>query len=235
MGIELVGASVRGPRHIRDGASNQDAWGHAHARGHRVVVVADGLGSRPESASGARAACRAVPQALRAWLECPGAHLDLLPALIHVLWRVALAELPPEDACTTCLFAAVAEDGSGWIGQLGDGLVLVENSASQLEVLAERDDNSFGNETRALGATRKISAWNLRRVAPGTQRILLCTDGVADDLLPARFPALLQWITSDLMSQPPTTRWRQLATELRNWPTPNHTDDKTLAYIRITP
>ena len=234
MAVELVGASVRGPRHIRDGAPNQDAWGHSGAAGHHVVVVADGLGSRPESASGARAACRAVPEALRAWLKRPGAQLDLLPTLIHVLWRVALAELPPEDACTTCLFAAVDQDGAGLIGQLGDGLVLVETSDGQLKVLAERDEAAFGNETEALGATRKISAWSLQRLSPGTQRVLLCTDGVSDDLLPDRLPALLEWLDSDLMSQPPATRWRLLATELRDWPTPNHTDDKTLAFIRIT-
>ena len=36
MSIELFGASVRGPAHIRDGLPNQDAWGHSRVGDLRV-------------------------------------------------------------------------------------------------------------------------------------------------------------------------------------------------------
>lgn len=234
MPIELFGASVSGPVHIAAGLPNQDAWGHAMVRGHRVVVVADGLGSRARAQDGSRAAVAAVPEALRAWVRYSDAPVEVLLGLVHLLWRAELAPIEPDEAATTCLFAVVAPDGSGLVAQLGDGLVLVGDGA-EAEALAKRPDDSFANQTLALGVTRRIGAWHWRRLAPGTRRFLLCTDGVADDLLPDRHPALLDWLEQDLLSLPPQQRWRTLARELRDWPTPRHTDDKTLAFIWSRP
>jgi len=234
MPLELFGTTVPGPAHIAAGLPNQDAWGHATVRGYRVVVVADGLGSRPRSQDGSKAAVAAVPQALRAWLRHPHAPIEVLLGLVHLLWRTALAPIEPEEAATTCLFAALAPDGSGLVAQLGDGLVLVEERGEGIP-LAHRPDDSFTNLTLALGATRRINAWHWRRLEPGPGRLLLCTDGVADDLLPDRHPALLDWLEQDLLPLPPQQRWRNLARELRDWPTPHHTDDKTLAFIRSRP
>ena len=234
MPIELFGASVPGPAHIAAGLPNQDAWGHAVVRGYRVMVVADGLGSRSRSQDGSRAVVTAVPEALRAWLRHTDAPIEVLLGLVHLLWRAALAPIEPDEAATTCLFAAIAPDGSGLAAQLGDGLVLVGEEAAVVP-LAQRPDDSFANQTLALGVTRRIGAWHWRRLAPGARRLLLCTDGVADDLLPDRHPALLDWLEQDLLPLPPQQRWRTLARELRDWPTPRHTDDKTLAFIRSQP
>jgi serine/threonine protein phosphatase PrpC len=234
MPIELFGASVPGPAHIVAGLPNQDAWGHTTVRGHRVVVVADGLGSRPKAQDGSKAAVAAVPEALRTWLRHPDAPVEILLGLVHLLWRARLAPSEPEDAATTCLFAAIAPDGSGLVAQLGDGLVLIDDG-DEAAPLGQRPDDSFANQTLALGVTRRIGAWHWRRLVPGTRRLMLCTDGVADDLLPDRYPALLDWLEQDLLPLPSQRRWRAMARELRDWPTPRHTDDKTIAFIRSRP
>lgn len=226
----VFGASVTGPAHLRDGAENQDAWGHRRVGPWRVVVVADGLGSRPQSARGAQATCKAVPKALSIWRGYQP-NPTMLARLIHLLWSAEVAPVTPSDAATTCLFAALAADGSGWVGQLGDGLVLTE-SDSTTQVLCERSDDGFTNTTNGLGISKRVDEWTIRRLAPGARRLMLCTDGVADDLLPDRRQALLDWLDSEVGSRPPNQRWRQVQALLRDWPTPGHTDDKTLAVMR---
>ncbi len=54
----------------------------------------------------------------------------------------------------------------------------------------------------------------------------------ADDLLPERRAALLEWLDTEVGSRPPNLRWRDVRALLRDWPTPGHTDDKTLAVVR---
>ena len=234
MPVDLVGASVRGPGHRRDGLPNQDAWGHGSSGGYRVVVVADGLGSRPLAELGAKAACVAVREAFVAWIRHPEASDDVLLGLVHLFWRARLGAIDPNDAATTCLFAALRDDGSGWTGQLGDGLVLLDGPGGP-EPLATPSERRFGNETAALGVTRRLSTWTTRRLPSGSRRLLLCTDGVADDLLPDRYVHLLDWLDDEILPEPPATRWRALAAELRAWPTPHHVDDKTLVFVRTTP
>lgn len=231
MALLLFGATVTGPGHLRDGLPNQDAWTNAAVAGGRVVVVADGLGSRPLADVGAQAACDAVPEALRAWSRHPQAATAVLLGLIHLFWRARLGARDPEQASTTCLFAFLRHDGSGLVGQLGDGLVLLGEGGAVVPIKS-REAEGFSNSTQALGATRNLGAWTTRELAPGDRSVVLCTDGVSDDLLPERFPEFVRWLEGDLGPRSPAARRRRLTGALRAWPTPNHIDDKTLALIR---
>ena len=60
---------------------------------------------------------------------------------------------------------------------------------------------------------------------------MLATDGVADDLLPERIDGFVQWLMDDFAGMAPSQRWRALQRELKDWPTPHHTDDKTLVVL----
>ena len=231
MSLSSFGASVTGPGHLRDGLPNQDAWGHASVAGGRVVVVADGLGSKPHSDKGSAAACRAVPEALRIWTRHPHAAPELLLGMIHMVWRARLGRTPQETAATTCLFAFMREDGSGLLGQLGDGLALVLEGG-RVYSHQPRGSADFSNRTRALGVTRQLGAWKLDVLEPAERTVVLCTDGLADDLLADKYTEFAQWVEEDLAPLPAAQRWRRVATELRNWPTPHHIDDKTLAVLR---
>lgn len=230
MTLISFGASVAGPGHLRDGLPNQDAWAHAALGSGRVVVVADGLGSKPNAAVGSAAACDAVAEAVRIWLRHQGASRDVLLGLIHLLWRVRVEPLSPDSAATTCLFAFMRADGSGLLGQLGDGLVLVLRDG-RVRPHQPRDDD-FTNRTRGLGVTRQLAAWNVGVLEPGTRTVILCTDGVSDDLLESKHLEFAEWMNDEIASLPPGPRWRRLAQELRHWPTPHHIDDKTIAVLR---
>jgi Protein phosphatase 2C len=230
--VEVFGATLRGPAHAADGLPNQDAWAHGRAGTLRVIVASDGMGSRPFARDGARAACSAVVEAVRQWRRYPDAPVDILLGLIHLLWRARIAPRAPEDCACTCLFAAMAPDGSGVAGQLGDGLVLVRDSAG-LQLLASRGSGQFVNETAALGITNRIAAWTSLALQRGPRSVVLCTDGVADDLLPKRLGDFTDWLVHELCPLSPHERWRRLMSALRDWPTPRHLDDKTIVVAHV--
>jgi len=230
MCMQSFGASVRGPGHRQEQRPNQDAWCHRSLRRGRAIVVSDGMGSKPHAEVGARAACAAALEALDVWLRHPDAPVEILCTLVHVLWRARLpAHISPQDAAATCLLVYVPRSGRGVAAQLGDGLILLREEASLRRLQA--DPEVFGAETHALGTTRRLSAWTTSWLAPGPVEALLCSDGVANDLLPDRFEALLTWVREALLPRPGQERWRMLKNELEHWPTPGHSDDKTLGYL----
>jgi serine/threonine protein phosphatase PrpC len=226
-----MGASVRGPEHRRDNRPNQDAWLGRVARGVSLAVVCDGLGSRPHSGAGSRAACRAVADATRHWADAPEAPPDLLLRLIHALWNVRVHKTGRDESATTCLFAVVTKDGRLLLAQLGDGLVILNTpkGTTTLEPPAER----FGNATTGLGIASDVREWRLHheRNFTGAATILLATDGVADDLVPEKRAEFVNFLVSEYGPRPAASRARAIAKELRAWPTPRHRDDKTLAVL----
>ena len=226
-----MGASVRGPEHRREGRPNQDAWLSRLGRGTALAIVCDGLGSRPHSAVGSRAACRAVADAVRLWLAGPEAPPDLLLRLVHALWNIRVHADGREESATTCLFAVATPDGRLLLAQLGDGSVMLKTGqgTTTLEPLSDR----FGNSTTGLGIASDLREWRVHlepRVA-GSASILLATDGIADDILPAKRLDFLDFLVTRYGTEPAATRARAIARELREWPTPRHRDDKTVAVL----
>lgn len=228
MRTEVFGASVAGPRHRHLGEPNQDAWASLRGRLFRGIVVADGLGSAPLGRQGARIACRAVALALRTWAGTGAPPITVGP-LIESMWKVLLGNTPPRTAGTTCLFGAILAGGEALIGQLGDGLVTVVTGERCSQCSSGRE--GFGNETQALGTGAE---WQIQRVPfSETAILLLATDGVADDLAPGSIPGFAQHLVQTYGPLPPRVRWRQLATDLSNWPVPHHLDDKTVAALYV--
>ena len=227
----VMGASVRGPEHRREGLANQDAWLVRRTRETTLAVVCDGLGSRSQSAAGSRAACRAVADSVRHWSASPGAPPDLLLRAVHALWNIRVHAAGRDESATTCLFAVITADRRLLLAQLGDGLVLLSKAGSMttLEPSAER----FGNVTTGLGIASDLREWRIHlepRLHEDTA-VLLATDGVADDLLLERRASFLEFLVARFGALPSGSRGRALARELRSWPTPRHWDDKTLVVI----
>jgi len=215
-----------------DGLRNQDAWAKARVGDYLVAVISDGMGSRPRADTGSRAACKAVIDAMRAWCRSEGAELELLIALIHIMWRVRVAPLQPQDCACTCLLAAAHRKGGGFVAQLGDGAILLRNS-SGVEVVAPDRESGFSNETQALGFTSRISAWRTQYFGKETRNVVLCTDGVSDDLVPEAYEDFSDWLVKEIGRLPASARWGRLRRELGAWPTPAHTDDKTIAVLDL--
>ena len=227
------GASVRGPLHQHEGMPNQDAWLRANGRFGNLIVVCDGLGSKPHSSSGAKAACAAARDAIFKWAKTPDAPAPYLAHLIEVYWRLRIHPLSPRDAATTCLVAFAHSSGRWIVGGLGDGLVAVRTGDEPvISVIGDRGI-SFGSETAALGVSPGPKEWSLSILQPTQAKrfAVLATDGVADDLREDRLDDFCSWVVTDFGEMNPSSRWHRLQSELRNWPTPKHLDDKTIAVL----
>jgi hypothetical protein len=107
-----------------------------------VVVVSDGLGSKPHSEHGSKAACLAVFEAAKSFRNNPDANIVDIMRLIHANWLVKIAPFSPSDCLATCLFAIQIE-GIISLGRLGDGMIAAlgeaESNDSRLLVDACRN------------------------------------------------------------------------------------------------
>lgn len=223
------GASVIGPRHVDLGEPNQDAAVLSGSRGGWIAAVADGLGSRTRSDLGARSACQVTRRILRP-ISNRVDPLVVLP-LIHQRWLEAIDPVPPRDAATTLLFSCVTDRGEVRAAQLGDGLLLVKYAGVFHRITPER--TAFGNQTWALESTYSQDKWNSTKgmlTKPG-DGVVLMTDGVADDLEPTHLADFFDGLYKDLRARNRRRGRRWLRSELNNWATPLHSDDKTLVAI----
>ncbi len=229
------GASVRGPQHAKEGVPNQDAWLRSEGRFGSLVVVCDGLGSKPQSGRGSRKACLAVREAVSRWQSTPLPPASYLAHLVEVFWRLRIHPVAPKDAATTCLLALACPDGTWVVGGVGDGLVAVmESGEDPVRIIGDRAGD-WGNETAALGTSPGTRSWKLAVLPPtcGRRVAVLATDGVADDLLPEKLGGFCRWLVDDFGPLEPHLRWRRLVSELGDWPTPKHLDDKTVAVLAV--
>lgn len=231
--IDTFGASVRGPLHEKEGRPNEDAWLRAEGHFGSLVVVCDGLGSRPQARHGARSACDAVREAAVRWTRVENAPVSYLLHLVEVLWRLRIHPHQPADASTTCLLALARKTGEWIFAGLGDGLILTRTGNEPVEtVIADRGEG-FGNTTQALGASVGLKSWKVVELPPTTMSrvAVLASDGISDDLMPEKYDDFCSWLCDDVKPLASRNRWITLASELRAWPTPKHLDDKTLAVM----
>ncbi len=204
-------------------------WHGAAGRFGSLVVVADGMGSRPHSRLGALAVCRAAHRAVRELAVPDMPDPAKLFVRIQAHWQREIAPREPVECSTTMLLSLVHPSGAVLMGQVGDGLIALATH-QEIEPLVV-DRTGFSNETDALGIDGRQPVWFSRQFSlpPPGFRILLATDGVSDDLQPERLGGLITYLRRAIEPLPPIEQHRRLCSELRAWPTPGHFDDKTLA------
>ena len=139
------GASVIGPGHIAAGLPNQDAWASFHHVWGDGVVVSDGLGSKPLSDFGSRAACLAVAYSVRRWSNKRNIDRSILSDRIKNKWISHLKPLTPRDCAATCLFAFRMNDGDIHTGMLGDGLLAILKLDGSVASLSDAKSGGFSN------------------------------------------------------------------------------------------
>lgn len=225
------GASVIGPGHIATGKPNQDAWASFHHTWGDGIVVSDGLGSKALSDFGSKAACRAVATATRRFADAASAGTR--PSLledIRDVWLELIAPLNPEDAYATCIFAFRLGDGIVRMGLLGDGCAAAVKQDGTVKSLSDDKTSGFSNMTNALTLATNEAQWSLLEVSESEcVAVVLCTDGVSDDLddidgFMAGFVAAHRGLAQ-------ATAARQTRAILEGWPVPKHSDDKTIACL----
>jgi serine/threonine protein phosphatase PrpC len=235
--IASFGCSVTGPGNIKRASPCQDAWGRKSWRipagVANAIAIADGMGSKSESRTGAQAAKNCALKAAKRWTEHPSVGTDWLIRWLEAEWRYSLGTHDPKDCCTTCWFIVSAPGLGILVMGLGDGLALLAGYSGALECLFGRDPENFSNETVALGTPHKAGDWKVRLFPDDGryQTAILATDGVADDLLDDKLNSFVGWIRSTGELNNPGQCLRR---ELQRWPVKGHSDDKTVAAMLWT-
>ena len=222
------GASVIGPSHIKRHSPNQDAFKATSKKWGDAVVVSDGVGSCPTSEYGSLAACRAV--VFEAEEYCLTGDVNRLLTNIRRRWLKILEPFKPEKSAATCLFAIRPNEGDILLGMLGDGLISVLKANGGYEELSDDKEDSFGNLTAALSKDTKPDEWRILTVPQNQCRaVLLCTDGVSEDISDKE--KFIRNMYDEAKERPDFAVTREIYKMLRNWPTPKHSDDKTIVCL----
>ena len=197
-----------------------------------AIVISDGMGSKPNARMGAQIACQAVKDALEPWAKSKDPPTASLLRLVHLFWGLRVLPAREEDSVATCLFAAVIPSGELTIAQLGDGIAAIRHGDGSLEIL-QGERKGFTNQTTGLGIAKTTKDWTVitkPSLSPDSA-VLLATDGIADDLVGDRIGDFIHTLVTEFGAMVPSERRHALHRELRNWTTPQHLDDKTLAVL----
>jgi serine/threonine protein phosphatase PrpC len=222
------GASVIGPGHVAAGTPNQDAWASFHRSWGDGIVVSDGLGSKPFSDFGSRAACLAAACAVYSFRGAPDMDPSALSDRIKRKWISLLPPVSSRDCAATCLFAFRLNSGVVHMGMLGDGLLAVVRTDGTVASLSDDKSDGFSNTTAALSPDVTAEDWRwLSLPEENCQSLVLCTDGVSDDLSDA--PAFVKEFCETHRVLSSVSATRRIREMLEKWPTPKHSDDKTVA------
>ncbi|TSA39064.1 MAG: protein phosphatase 2C domain-containing protein [Methylococcaceae bacterium] len=226
------GASVIGPLHSKRNIPNQDAWIARQYTWGDVVVVADGLGSRAKSDIGSQAVCQSVLEAAKTFQRCPNAKIEDILRLIHAHWLIKISPFDTNECLTTCLFVIRYHDRC-LLAQLGDGLIAVCGRNNEESILMNDSKlENFSNQTHSIGKKFILEQWQTRIISmEAYHAVVLCTDGISDDLLPEAQIDFAQDFSRSYCNYPSLKRTVELRGWLKNWSVPGHTDDKTIACL----
>lgn len=177
----VVGASVRGTRHVRDGLPCQDAhaW-RVLEDGTLAFAVADGAGSAPLAEVGAATAVAAAISLLTR----DGVAADPIAAseraMLHALHAVALEAArrgaEPGELATT-LIVGVAGPAGGAAVQIGDG-ALVLGEADEVRAVTIPMGGEFANETVFLTSPGAVEGAQRAAWSGMPTRLAVFTDGL---------------------------------------------------------
>lgn len=231
---KLWGCSVAGPLHIRAKHPNQDAWLARSYVWGEIVAVADGLGSKKHSDIGSKAACHAVVHAARLSQKCPEFSPEQFARDLHAHWLLMLRGYPAEECATTCLFA-VRNQEKLLLGRLGDGMIAAIGKKAGYDLLLEDNKaESFANMTVCLRGIKPPSSWEIRQLdAANYDYVMLCTDGISDDIQDGLHLDFAKALLEAYAEQPYRVAYQNVRKCLTHWTRPGHTDDKTLAILNL--
>ncbi|WP_196807977.1 PP2C family serine/threonine-protein phosphatase [Mycobacterium sp. 141] len=184
------GASVTGSQHIAKGLGCDDAFGYGIAGDFAVAVIADGAGSvSGTSAWGSFVACQSVldnamsRETVRRFMKADTAKAEGLmrwlfdDALDRLTHQAELMRLPLPLLSTT-LSVAVATPERTVFGQIGDGIIAVDQRGSVETVLIE-DKGEYPNATWFVQTNGAFEESYRSCTLPAIDAFALSTDGMS--------------------------------------------------------
>lgn len=226
--LKLIKASTIGPGHISDKLPNQDAVGHFINDNYWAIAVCDGMGSRIHADIGSTTAIQSIRSVLKKANFDTSAKTVIAEFYQHWLNTLKRRGVKPNDAVTTVLIAWGNKAGRFRFFQLGDGVICTTKTNHTKTTIDE-----FSNVTTGLGLSKKYEDWTVGYGALSAQDnvILLMTDGISEDITEqCEFAEALAAFSSD---KSPRRVKKHLKNMFVSWPTPFHTDDKSLAMVII--
>jgi serine/threonine protein phosphatase PrpC len=240
---QVVGSSVQGTSHIRQGLPNQDALHYTERQAPLVLAVADGHGSAKcfRSQQGAQLAVQCAVSIMQERVSSALSMQDLrwlaeenLSKTLVQNWRYAVAAdvqinpfnaeeqplLPrnqePYLAYGSTLLVAVLTSSALLLMQLGDGDILVVSADGHVQRPIEADPQLIGNETTSLCGK---DSWKQFRTAvwPLINQpalIVLATDGYANSF---KNEASFLRVGSDLLAMIQQAGLAAVAASLPSW------------------
>ncbi|UGA53698.1 PP2C family serine/threonine-protein phosphatase [Vibrio sp. VB16] len=226
------GVSVIGPLHIRENIPNQDYWlGKEYSWGS-VLVVSDGLGSKPYADVGSKAACESVVEIAEKWDFDRDFDQERFTRRIHSEWLRRILPLRAEDCSATCLFAIQVGERC-FLGKLGDGMICLGSWSDEAYVEVNHDNSDgFSNLTLALYSQYSFADWEVSVHDLSLNNfVFICTDGIADDLLKESVKEFACGVAKASEQKILDGVALEVPDWLVNWPVKGHTDDKTFALM----
>lgn len=190
----MIGASVTGASHLRNGLPCQDAHSFASLRdGIAIAAVADGMGSAAEAGIGSSLAVEVAlmtatrrlknssyPKNEDGWILFLRACF--YAARTHLEEEARLLDLPVRELGTTLLLAVTVP---GWlaVAHIGDGAIVAQDGSGALETVALPQSGEYANETFSLAQPEALDlaqfySWPVQPTAlalfsDGLQRLAL--------------------------------------------------------------
>ncbi len=183
----FVATSLTGTSHLAAGIPCQDAWRcRALPTGEIIVAVADGAGSASLAAEGAEAAVGAAIDSLAAHIAIRYISADDAPALMRrvfqdcqaaVIDRAAQLQVEPDELYTTLCCVAVTDNLTA-VGQIGDGIAILDSGDRVSVTAISPQRGEFANETYFLTMQSSLTFLEVRVLPEMVHALTLTTDGL---------------------------------------------------------
>ena len=190
------------------------------------VVVADGLGSKPNSKHGAATICELVAKNLVADVSVEFA----VEKAISNWYDIVTREKTKTDYSTTCSFAIIDKLNSFiTIGQIGDSPVWVRTDKNT--IITMMPDKDFSNETECIGGY-PMPMFRLRSMSfDNNLEILISTDGFGEEIMDGAICGLLDYLKEQYSVINTKERNLLFTQEIHNSIGLKNNDDKSVFYI----
>ncbi len=227
----VSGASVIGPTHVKKNIPNQDSFLVKRGRKYTLMVVSDGMGSKPFADVGSSAACRAVLKGVQSMVagKDGATSLDALLANILASWKQMVKPYEPADCSATCLFVFTTKRKI-LTARLGDGMIcLLGKTAEKDAVSSDNKDDTFSNATQSLSDSRAASEFEVKVYDRADFcGVVMSSDGISSDMKNGAEIPFARDLYKEIEKKFFWNRCRFLQNMMEKWPVPHHTDDKTI-------
>ena len=223
----LAYATLCGVHHKQQQERNQDALSFYQSPAYCVFCVADGVGSHKHSRKGSRAVARAVKTTFKDYVKGK-VERKKITSTIFSRFKSGVKEKYRGCASTTCLFVAAVQGQGIFIGQAGDGLVIVRVNGV-LQYVSVKDDD-FSNEVVALSPSSERNRWTTRYFKlcqDDKVEIFLSTDGISGDVIPGHEEECLDYFLAKCLDGKRKGN-KELKQILKAWSENGSNDDKTV-------